>query len=194
MMARDYVRDDGAGQDGRVCQVCYTHDLVKDRPCGLPFHCVCVVGDPNTQMLLAYVEIYGMVRRIICLSDRYEGESKAASYAINPITGEDVPGITFGLDHSTFLKIIETQTRAESLEGLRKAVNEVLQYRETLRFERESSEHFDESFDECISLLGLSEGDELTVEQRRLLAGCITEKMREFFEHWIRPLDLFARP
>ena len=60
-------------------------------------------------MLLAYVKIFGMVRRIICLSDRYEGESKAASYAINPITGEDVPGITLGLDHLTFLKIIETQ-------------------------------------------------------------------------------------
>ena len=192
-MAVDFVRGDGAGHDGRVCHYCYTHDLVKDRPCGLPIHCVCMVGDPKTKTLLAYVEIFGMVRRIVCLSSRYEGERKAASYTINPITGEDVPGITFGLDHSTFSKIIETQTRTEALEGLRKAVTEVFQYREILRFERESSEHLDNSFDECILLLGLSEGDELTVEQRRLLAGCVTEKMREFFEHWIRQLDLVAR-
>ena len=194
MMAVNYLRDNRAGQDGRVCQVCYTHDLVRDRPGGLPLHCVFVVGDPNTRTLLAYVEVYGMVRRIICLSDRYEGGSKAVSYAINPITGEDVPGITFGLDHSVFLEVIETQTRTKALEGFRKAVNEVLRYQQTLRFEREFREHFEDSLDACISLLGLSVEDELTVEQRRLLAGCITEKMREFFEHWIRPLDPLVRP
>ncbi len=131
MMAVDYVRGDADRQDVSVYQFCYTHDLVRNRPSGLPIHCVCVVGDPNTKTLLAYVEIYGTVRHIVCLSDRYNGKNKSGSYAINPISGEDVPGIAFGLDHSTFLEVIETQTRAGALEGLKNAMSEMVQYRET---------------------------------------------------------------
>ena len=188
-MAVDYLRDDKADYDSSLCLFCYSQDLVRNRPRGLPIHCVHVVCDPNSRTILAYIELYGLVRYIICISKAYDGDGKEATYAINPITGKIVSDLAFDLDHSKFLEIVITQTPAMVLEGMQKSWNEVLSYREKLLFYRETREHRNESYDECVSELGLSEGDELSDEQAMLFSRCMAAKMRAFIEHWMMPLD-----
>ncbi len=49
----------------------YAQDLVVDREDRDVFHCVSVWGDPDSGRLLAYVEHYGAMRYLICLSNTY---------------------------------------------------------------------------------------------------------------------------
>ena len=185
-----YIRDDKADYNGYLYLPCYSRDLVRNRSHGLPIHCVHVVCNPSSRTILAYVELYGMVRFIICVSKEYDGEEREKAYAINPITGEIVENLKFDLDHSKFLEVVDTQTPDMIRGGMKIALDEVLSYREKLRFDRETREHFNESYDICLSELCLSEGDELSDEEAWLLGRCIAAKMTAFVEHWIQPLDL----
>ena len=187
--AVDYLRDDKADYDDDLYLLCYSHDLVRNRPRGLPIHCAHVVCDPSSRTILAYVELYGVVRVIICISKAYDREGKEATYAINPITGKMVAGLAFDLDHSKFLEIVETQTPDVIGEGMKKSLDEVLSYGEKLRFDRERKEHTNESIGECLSELGLSEGDEMSDEQALLFSNCVAAKVTAFIEHWMKPLD-----
>jgi HNH endonuclease len=63
-------------------------DLVVDRPKGIPFHCVAVSGNPETGLLLGYVEYFGFLRAVVCLSEAYSGAHIMESYAIDPTTGK----------------------------------------------------------------------------------------------------------
>lgn len=189
-MAVDYLRDDKADYDSSLYLSCYSHDLIRNRPRGLPIHCVYVVCDPDSRTILGYIELFGVVRYIICVSKAYDGEGKEATYAINPITGEIVSDLAFDLDHSKFSEIVDTQTPHMIREGMKKSLDEVLSYREKLRFDRESHEHFNRSYGECVLELGLSEGDELSDEQVLLFSRCIAAKMTAFVAHWMKPLDL----
>ena len=65
----------------------YDFDPISNRVDGMPIHVVHVQGDPNRRQLIGYVELFGCVRVIVCLSSRYKGEPINCSYAINPITG-----------------------------------------------------------------------------------------------------------
>ena len=65
-------------------------DLVINRPVGKPFHCVCVKGDPGTETILGYIELYSLHRMVLCLSESYLGRPFTHVYAIDPIKGEEV--------------------------------------------------------------------------------------------------------
>jgi len=65
----------------------YASDLVKDRPVGVPFHCVAVHGDPANGLLLGYVEYFGAVRIVTCLSETYDHPAVSGCYAIDPTNG-----------------------------------------------------------------------------------------------------------
>ena len=72
---------------------------------------------------------------------------------------------------------------------MKKSLDEVLSYGEKLRFDRERKEHTNESIGECLSELGLSEGDEMSDEQALLFSNCVAAKVTAFIEHWMKPLD-----
>ena len=188
-LAVDYLRDDQADYDDSLYLPCYGDDLVRNRPRGLPIHCVYVIGDPDSSTLLAYIELYGAIRRIILLSDEYQGERTVATYVVNPITGEEMPDVTVDLDYSKFSKVVAAQTHDVIRSGMRKALHEVLSYREQLNRRRAFDEHLDESLDECLSELPMSSSNEWSDEEERLFSECVAGKMVPLLEHWAKPLD-----
>ena len=75
-------------KDGKPCVAYfYDPDPVRNRVEGMPVHVVHVQGDPNRGQLIGYVELFGCVRVIVCLSSNYGGEPIHCSYAINPRSG-----------------------------------------------------------------------------------------------------------
>lgn len=85
--ATNYLRK----EDGEACfGYFYEFDLIKNRPEGTPFHCISIKGCSKTKQVIGYVEYFGVQRVVLCLSDSYEGEDISNTYAINPITGEEL--------------------------------------------------------------------------------------------------------
>lgn len=66
----------------------YIRDIVINRPQDILFHLVAISGDSEKGTLLAYVEYFGVMRVVVNLSSKYEGESFRSVYAINPQSGE----------------------------------------------------------------------------------------------------------
>ena len=62
----------------------YKTDLVSPRTQGMPLNCVHVRGDQASGTLLAYIEIFGFLRRVIRLSDKYDGEAFEHCYVMGP--------------------------------------------------------------------------------------------------------------
>ena len=87
-LAKRYLMGDGDPCFGYFYDK--TRDLVKHRPLGIPFHCVFVRGIPSSRKLIGYVEIFGVLRTIVVLDDRYEGHEFSGLYAINPMTGRNI--------------------------------------------------------------------------------------------------------
>lgn len=84
--AREYLRN----ADGFPCfGYYYDEGLLQNRPSGLPLHCVGIDGDPNTGLVLAYVEYFGIYRIVACLSETYLGAAFRDAYAIDPTTGDE---------------------------------------------------------------------------------------------------------
>ena len=65
-IAVSYLRDE---LRTRCCYPWYEKDAIANREVGAPIHCVHVKGDPASRMLLAYIEVFGFVRMVACLSD-----------------------------------------------------------------------------------------------------------------------------
>ena len=79
------------GPGGQACFGNYNEtDVIVDRPEKAPLHCVYVQATPNTGMILSYVEYFGFRKMVACLSDDYNGPRRAHSYAVNPLTGEEL--------------------------------------------------------------------------------------------------------
>ena len=72
----------------RCCYPWYEKDAIANREVGAPIHCVHVMGDPASGMLLAYIEVFGFVRMVACLCDSYRGIEFSDTYAVNPANGE----------------------------------------------------------------------------------------------------------
>ena len=85
----------------------YKEGLVNPRIPGMPLNCVYVKGDPSKRKLMGYVEIFGFLRRVVRLSDTYEGKQFEHYYAIDPSDGSDQQvGISL---HSTIVRDAEEQ-------------------------------------------------------------------------------------
>jgi hypothetical protein len=66
----------------------YVDDLVDGRPSATPLHCVAIDANPNTGLILGYVEYFGTHRTVVCLGRGYADERMKAIYALDPRTGE----------------------------------------------------------------------------------------------------------
>ncbi len=83
------------------CYPCYHVDALADREVGAPIHCVHVRGNPASGVLLAYVEFFGFVRAVVCLSGSYRGRMFDDTYAIDPVDGR-LLDVSVNIDKSTF--------------------------------------------------------------------------------------------
>lgn len=86
-LAINYLR----GDDQAPCFNYYYQrdgDVIVNRPTGIPFNCVHVRGNSSDQSLAAYVEYFGFLRTLMCLSESWNGHDFESTYAFDPLTGE----------------------------------------------------------------------------------------------------------
>ena len=84
--ARNYLLDNSEACYGYY----YKKDLILNRPWGVPLHCVAVKGNPDSGLLVAYVEYFGFLRMIACLSNFYTGNEFNSVYAVDPVNGTEL--------------------------------------------------------------------------------------------------------
>ena len=76
---------------GQLCFGYYNvSDPIVNRPTNTPLHCAYVCADPGSGQVLGYVEYFGFQKMVICLSSNYSGPVRERSYAVNPLTGEEL--------------------------------------------------------------------------------------------------------
>jgi len=157
----------------------YESDLIKNRPEGIPIHCVSIKGCRETQQLIGYVEYFGVQRMVLCLSSSYEGEDLSNTYAINPITGEelnlvvelklsnteireayDYKKIPNGSVEEAFGKVISTGMKASIEKEKDRVLNNAVKY----------------AFENC----GAKEGEMLMPEHVNKFTGLMMEKLEPF--------------
>ena len=61
-------------------------DLVAQRVEGVPLHCVAVRANPESGLVLAYAEYFGIHRIVACLGENYEGRPWSPSMLSTPVT------------------------------------------------------------------------------------------------------------
>lgn len=158
----------------------YEKDLVSVRPAGVPIHCIHVNGDPESKLIRGYVEYFGVMRVVMCLSSNYSGRAFSATYAIDPIKGEELK-LSVDLD-LTFSDIREAYNY-EKWDGkvFQKAMGAVigptLEKQHTEERDRVLNEAVRYAFANC----GAKEGEMITEEQHSRLMGLLWEKL----EPWI---------
>ena len=82
-IAKDFLKN-----DVNNCIEYNNYISIENRLFATPLHCVYVFSNRN--IIEAYVELFGIVRYIICLSDTYDGSDINLVYAINPRTGKEI--------------------------------------------------------------------------------------------------------
>jgi hypothetical protein len=157
-------------------------DVVANRRVGVPFHCVAISADPVSGLLLGYVEYFGAVRIVACLSQTYGGQRIHGSYAINPTTGSTLDvnvSLPFNRDD---MEAIYEYTHA-STEGYKRAMDAVLgpamarSHAEARRRAIEEAARY--AFANC----GAEEGAMLTAEHKERLVALFLERVMPYVLH-----------
>ena len=144
----------------------YEQDLVLNRPWDVPSHCVAVQGIPDSGLLVAYIEYFGFLRMIACLSSNYTGKEFNCVYAIDPVNGKDC-------DLSVNLNIskdeIESAYRGKKApEGsIENALANVILIHTRIHQKQEIIRVVNKAFAHALSICGVKEDQEISAEQMR---------------------------
>lgn len=160
----------------------YEADLIKNRPEGIPLHCVSIKGCSKTRQVLGYVEYFGVQRVVLCLASSYEGEDISNTYAINPITGE-VLNLSVDLN-LTKIDIQETYDYKKIPNGsVEEAFGKVISTGMNASFEKEKERVLNEAVRHAFENCGAKEGEMLMPEHVAKLTGLVMEKLEPFVLH-----------
>jgi hypothetical protein len=180
-LALDYLRNETGnppfGHYGK-------RDLVTNRPQGRVFHCVAIAGDPLTKRLTGYMELFTIFRLVIALSDRYTGPAINASYAVDPIVGEELDlqvNLAFSAEELRFAVANEDDPTVQRLE----AADMVARIARDLSFERQLERISKKVYGEAVAALNLdiAPGQQLSPETAFALGQEITRRMAPFLAH-----------
>lgn len=157
----------------------YERDLILNRPDGVVFHCVAVKGNPETKLLLGYVELFGFFRVVICLSENYSGLELHNSYSIDPISGKE---LGLNLDMSLSHDEIKAAYRYEKIpEGaIKAAMDRVMPLAMAAAFEKEKDRVLTAAVEYAFANCGVAEGEIIPPDKAKLLTGLIMEKLMPF--------------
>ena len=182
-LAIEYLRNEEKDYDDNGLWHYYQRDLVKKREIGLPLHCVYITGTPRSSLLLAYVEYYGVVRRVICLSKGYEKRTFSRVYSVNPVSGKEISDVEIQLDASVF-NVVVTQTPEELVAGLTKALNQVMASGMRLSRSRAIARICVERVDGYCERRNLV----MTKDDRQNLVEEVAHSLVPLIEHYLTPL------
>ena len=171
--------------EGKPCFGFYSErDLVKNRPENTFFHCVQVCGDAERGQLLAYVEYFGWLRFVACLSKNYEGISFSHCYAVDPVSGKELnPDVALTLDAADVAEIFE-QRRVDFSEARRDLHMLVGAWRE-MDHNRARAHAIHDALKSACEDCRIQEGDVLSDEQATEFARVISKRLEPFLVHTI---------
>ena len=169
--------------DGKPCFGFYSErDLVKNRPENIFFHCVHVCGDAERGQLLAYVEYFGWLRYVSCLSTNYEGVSFSHSYAVDPVSGKELDlNVELALEVSDVAEIF--QQRKVDFSNARRDLDVLVGAWRMLDLDRARAHAIDDAVKSACEDCGIEDGDVLSNEQAAEFAGAVSKRLAPFLEH-----------
>jgi hypothetical protein len=181
-VARSYLLNGGEACFGYY----YERDLIKNRPEGVIFHCVSIEGNPDTKLLLGYVEYYSAQRMIICLSNEYEGEKFSRTYALNPMSGNEIE-LIINLSSLNQEDIVATYKYEKIPKGsIEEAFSKIIPIGIELSFQKELERVLNKGMQYAFENCGAKEGENLTEEQIAKLPSLLMEKLKPFIIHQLR--------
>ena len=172
-------------KEGEPCFGFYTkRDAVRNRPEKTFFHCIHVCGDPERRQLLAYVEYFGWLRFVACLSRSYEGCTFSHRYAVDPVSGKE-------LDLDIVLEI-DPADLAEICDGGKVDYGEVVRDLDVLvgtwremDADRARTRAIEESIASAREECGIREGDILSDEKAAQFARAVSNRLMPFLAHTV---------
>ncbi|WP_071871054.1 HNH endonuclease [Atopomonas hussainii] len=177
--ATNYLRSDEA-------EACfgyfYEKDLIQNRPKGIPLHCISIKGCSKIKQVIGYVEYFGTLRTVLCLCESYEGPEISDTYAINPITGEELSLlVNLNLSNSEIREAYDyKKTPNGSIEA---ALGEVIPASMKAAFEKEKDRVLNEAVIYAFENCGAKEGEMLTPEHTKKLTSLMMERIKPFILH-----------
>ena len=185
--ARDYLLN-----DGKRCFGYYNEtDVVSNRPDNVFFHCVHVCGDPVSRQVLGYVEYFGFLRIVLCLSSQYDGECFSCSYAVDPVAGRN-------LDLQVRLALspedISAAYSGEKLdfEKFRSAISALIEFYLERSIGNAISDASADAVEYAFANCGAKPGERLTDEHRRKIGRLLVERIEPFLIHLLTRPELTA--
>lgn len=117
------------GEDNNCIKYFYSYDPIINRPFAVPLHCVYIFNEDN--LLKAYIELFGIARYIVILSNQYTNDENInLLYAINPRSAVELKNLKFN-----FPKQIDSKNRLHPA-----TIHEILN--KEILFEKESEKVF----------------------------------------------------
>ena len=173
---------------GRPCFGYYSErDVVKNRPEGIFFHCAYVCGDPKKGLLLAYVEYFGWLRIVACLSDNYKGKTFSHCYAIDPVSGGKLDlDIELVIELADIPQIYNYEKVDYSEVG--RALGVVVGAWRQMDLERARANAIEDALNFACSECGIKEGDMVSDEQAARFGRVVANRLEPFLAHMMSPL------
>ena len=166
----------------------YGEDLVKNRKPSTPFHCVAVLADPATGLILSYAEYFGCVRIVALLGTKYAGPRLESAYAIDPRNGEEFRvkvQIDFDLERINNVIVGQYRDGEAFKAAFSGVIGPTIESQKAAERTRVVDNAVDKAFDEC----GAMEGEELTAEHLRRLTLSIAESVIPYLKHTKRSVN-----
>ena len=187
--ATNYLRND----DGEACfGYFYKRDLVPSRPTDRVFHCVAVKGEPSSRKLIGYVELFGVYRMVVCLSNNYTASPVFIDYAIDPSSGEELDlDIDLSLNEEEVLCACSNEEDYGS--NMLEAFQKIIAIGQSISFAREQRKAVELAWKECTRKLGFSPGQTLTSEEAMALSKCVASQILPFLMHLVSSRERVSR-
>ena len=160
----------------------YVTDVVAGRPSKMPVTCVGVHANPQTGLVLGYIEYFGFHRAVIGLGRDYAGPEVRACHGFDPRTGEEIAlDIALPFDPDELAAIFDYQRIPKGSQEA--ALREVLPQALARQVESEQERVFGSAVRYALERTGLKPGDEITPEYAQHIAEHITNYVTPWIAH-----------
>jgi hypothetical protein len=162
-------------------------DLLDRRAAGVPLHCLAVRADPDSGLIIAYAEYFGLYRIVACLGEGYAGPIVESSYTLDPRQGAE---LDVAVDLSFSQSDIEDiyAYKYASPEDFKQAADAVIGPAIKSQLDAEQQRVFGQAVNEAFATCGARPGEKLTEEHVLRISRAVAEKVTPFILHRLRPV------
>lgn len=176
-LAKDYLQ----GKSEVSCfNYFYEIDPIINRCEHIPLHCIWVKGDTNQGIIYAYIELFGLHRGLVYLSDNYTGDNFESYYSIDPRTSDQLE-LEISLDISRVdleAYIVQHQVPTEKITEI---FDKIIPQQLKIDEEREKQRVIDKATEAALLSCRAAEGEKLTEEDKKSMFDTIWSNL----EPWL---------